>query len=313
MAEESEKEKVKDAGSTTDAAVVQIREVVKWLIGGFAAVGVALAAGSQLADLGSAEGLRLVVAIVSVVAVLVGIAGAIFFATRVLVPKAITLKQLVTEASTSDVGKAVVDDPDLLLGHGKSIPDFAEKRQAVLAEEDAAWEAYEGASDKDAKAALIPRVKKAEAARRRDDSAMNWLISYARYLQVSKLFRESLVAMFIAAAVAAAGIGGFAWAAHPEDKEGEATPVVERTPAAVVVDLSPEGEESLGDDLGAECNINELEAIAVSGTPEALEVVTIPSDTCELDRFVLTPDLGEADNVEEITREENPDPPIHPG
>ena len=312
MAEEDEKEKVKEAGSTTDAAVVQIREVVKWLIGGFAAVGVALAAGSQLADLGSVEGLRLAVAIVSVVAVLAGIAGAIFFATRVLVPKPISLKQLITEASTSEIGKAVVDDPDLLLGHGKSIPDFAEKRQAVLVEEDAAWKAYEE-GDKDAKPALLPRVKKAEAARKRVDGAMNWLISYARYLQVSKLFRDSLVAMFVAAAVAAAGIGGFAWAAHPEDKEDVATPVVERTPAAVVVDLSPEGEESLGDDLGEECNTNKLEAIAVSGSSEALEVVTIPSDTCELDRFVLTPDLGEADNVEEITREENRDSPIHPG
>ncbi len=311
MAEEDEKEKVKEAGSTTDAAVVQIREVVKWLIGGFAAVGVALAAGSQLADLGSVEGVRLAVAIISVVAVLVGIAGAIFFATRVLVPKAITLKQLVTEASTSEVGKAVVDDPDLLLGHGKSIPDFAEKRQAVLAEEDAAWKAYEE-GDKDAKPALVPRVKKAEAARKRVDGAMNWLISYARYLQVSKLFRDSLVAMFIAAAVAAAGIGGFAWAAHPGN-EDEATPVVEKTPAAVVVDLSPQGEESLGDDLGEQCNTNELGAIAISGSSEALEVVTIPSDTCQLDRFVLTPGLGEADNVEEITREENRDPPIHPG
>ncbi|HEY8808479.1 MAG TPA: hypothetical protein VIM28_00535 [Solirubrobacterales bacterium] len=308
MAEEDDKSKVKDAGSTTDAAVVQIREVVKWLIGGFAAVGVALAAGSQLSEVGDLEGGRLIVAFASVFVVLLGIAAAILYATKVLTPKPVSLKHLVAEASDSEVGRAVADDPTLLLGHGNSIPEFAQKRREAVEAEDAAWAAYEAA---DAKASLEGAVKKATTDRQRIDKAMGWLFSYARYTEVSSLFKTSLRVMFVSAAVAAVGIAGFAWAAHPEDeKNEEAVAVVAKAPAKVNVDLSAAGEETLKDDLGEDCNTSELPALAVAGTPEALDVVTIPSKTCELDRFVLTPDLGTFENTGPPPTRSNPDPTV---
>jgi hypothetical protein len=322
MAEETdEKSKAKDAGSTMDAAVVQIREIVKWLIGGFAAVGVALAAGSQLSEIGGLEGWRLVAAFGAALVTLVGIAVAILYATKVMTPQANSLNRLVGEEGSSEVGKQVKRDPSLLLGHGNSLTEFAEKRNAAVDAEDAAWAAYE-AADAETKKNLKSGVQRAEAERQRIDKAMTWLFSYARFVEVSRLFKTALRAMFAAAAIAALGIAGFAWAAHPESKkdEGAKTTVVAKAPLEVEVDLSAAGKETLGDDLGGSCSTRAVPAVALSGTAEALEVVTVPSDACALDRFVLTPELGtfkatEAveEDEEPIHRNENHQPPVSGG
>lgn len=314
MADEADpKSDAKGAGTTMDAAVVQIREVVKWLIGGFAAVGVALAAGSQLAEIGDLEGWRLAAAFGGVLVTLIGIAVAILYATRVMTPRAISLNRLVGEEGSSEIGKQVRGDPSLLLGHGKSLAEFAAKRKAAVEAEDAAWATYEVA-DAEEKKTLRSGVKRAEAERQRVDEAMTWLFSYARFVEVSHLFKTALRTMFAAAAIAALGIAGFAWAAHPEgtdDEAAEAT-VVAKAPLAIEVDLSSAGEETLGDDLGASCDTGDLSAIALSGTAEALEVVTVPSKSCALGRFVLTPELGAYKAIEAVDEgEEEEEPPIH--
>jgi hypothetical protein len=288
------------AGSSTaaasaanmDAAVLQIREVAKWLIAAFAAVGVALAAGSQLSEIGSLSGWRLVAAFAGVILTLAGIAGAILFATRVLTPRQIALNRLVRDECKSKIGEEVRGDGSLLLGHGKSLKEFAEKRDQALAAENAAWSAYE-AADKTEKKGLKPSVEKAQADRERIDDTLSWVISYARFLDVSALFRASLIAMFVAAAVSAIGIAGFAWAAHPEDKPAETeVAAVSVAPAAVEVELSPLGERTLSDALGVTCTTSPVAALALSGPANALEMVTIPSQACGLRRFVLTPVMG---------------------
>jgi hypothetical protein len=319
MADEADpKAETKGAGTTMDAAVVQIREVVKWLIGGFAAVGVALAAGSQLSEIGDLEGWRLAAAFGGVLATLIGIAVAILYATRVMTPRAISLNRLVGEEAGSEIGKQVKDDPSLLLGHGKSLAEFAEKRKAAVDAEDAAWAAYEAAAAEHKKT-LKSEVQRAEAERQRIDKAMAWLFSYARFVEVSHLFKTALRTMLIAAAIAALGIAGFAWAAHPESASDEAdATIVAKAPLAIEVDLSAAGEETMGDDLGASCDAKALPAVALSGAAEALEVVTIPSKTCALDRFVLTPDLGTFKATETVDEGEGEgegegEPPIHRG
>lgn len=296
-------------GTSTDAAVIQIREVVKWLIGGFAAVGVALAAGSQLSDIGSLEGLRLAAAFAAVFLTLVGISLAIGFAVKVLTPAPAGLRRLALEEDTSEVGKAIADDPSLLLGHGGSIKEFEERRKAALKGEDEAWERFDAKPDDKA---LQAKALKATADRERIEEAMTWLFSFARYTEASRSFKNSLRAMFAAAALAAIGIAGFAWAAHPEGKKemGAAEPIVAKAPAEVEIDLSNQGEEALGDNLGAKCDLDAVHAVAVAGTPEALEVVSLPMDSCQIVRFDLTSDLGTFQSLEPPPTRPNPKPPV---
>ncbi|HEU4599039.1 MAG TPA: hypothetical protein VFS26_04780, partial [Solirubrobacterales bacterium] len=211
------------------------------------------------------------------------------------------------------------EDPSLLLGHGSSLDEFADRRRTALAAENDAWEAYEQA-DADQKKNLKGAVLRAEAERERIDEAMSWLFSYARFVEVSRSFRVALRSMFAAAAIAALGIAGFAWAAHPEDGTDQEASVVAKAPLAVELDLSGVGRETLADDLGDGCKLEALPAVAIAGTVDALEVVTVPSKSCALDRFVLTPELGTyqavevvAGDEEPIHRKGNPSPPVTGG
>ena len=55
------------------------------------------------------------------------------------------------------------------------------------------------------------------------------------------------------------------------------------------MDLSPAGEGSLKDALGAECNDSAFDALALGGPANAIEAVAIPTAGCEPARFVLAP------------------------
>jgi hypothetical protein len=301
------KPEAKDAGDTMDAAVVQIREVVKWLIGGFAAIGVALAAGSQLSEMGALTGWRLVAAFAAVLVVLIGIAVAILYATKVMTPRAISLDRLVHEEGESEIGQQIKADPSLLLGHGKSLSQFAKRREAALAAENSAWAAYEAAAAEEKKS-LKGGVRRAEAERKRIDDAMDWLFSYARFVEVSHLFKVALRAMFLSAAIAALGIAGFAWAAHPDEEAAKEEPatIVAKAPLQGEIDLSAAGRETLGDDLGPSCDTEAVPAVALAGSAEALEVIAVASETCALNRFLLTPELGSFAATEAVQAEAEP-------
>ena len=296
MAEGEEKEEIKESGSLTDAAIVQIREVVKWLIAAFAAVGVALAAGSQLSDIGHLSDWRLFAAGGGIFLVLVGVALAILKAVRALTPEPISLKELVESSEHKAVRDKVASDRTLLLGHGGSVAEIQCELNRQNEEETSAWAKFaQNENDKEA----LKAAERASANRLATDEAVGWLLEFARYTEISHLFKRSLWWMTGAAAVAALGIGLFAWAAHPEDKSDEdATPVVAKAPAEIEIDLSDAGKRELADELGPQCNGDELKAVALGGTADALEVVTVPSEDCSLERFTLTDTLGTYESTE---------------
>ncbi|MGD9736388.1 MAG: hypothetical protein AB7V58_12415 [Solirubrobacterales bacterium] len=298
MAEAEEKEEVKGSASVTDAAIVQIREVVKWLIAAFAAVGALLAAGSQLSEIGHLTGWRLVAAGGGIFLVLVGIALAILKAVRVLTPAPVSLKELAEGKDHEEVREKIGADPSLLLGQGDSVGALRSRQQELLQKETDAWGAF-GRDEDDSKA--LRSAERASADRVAADEAVRWLIQFARYTEIAALFRHSLRWMTAGAAVAAIGIGLFAWAAHPEDKEEDAAPVVAKAPAAIEIDLSEAGTEALGEKLGARCGPHAVPAVALGGEADALEVVTVPSPTCALARFTLTGSLGTYASTEPAT------------
>jgi len=297
MADETEE--AKGSGSVTDAAIVQIREVVKWLIAAFAAVGALLAAGSQLSEIGQLTDWRLVAAGGGIFLVLVGVALAILKAVRVLTPEPISLKELAEGKDHAGVRDKIATDPSLLLGQGTSVTELRTRHDELLKKETDAWQAFTQ-NEEDPKA--LRRAERASADRVAGDEAVGWLIQFARYTEISQLFRRSLRWMTAAAAIAAVGIGLFAWAAHPEDEEDEGTtPVVAKVPTAIAIDLSEQGEDALGEKLGAQCDANAVPALALGGEPDALEVVTVPSASCSLQRFTLTETLGVATSTEPAT------------
>jgi hypothetical protein len=295
-ASKAEGEEVK-GGNATDAAVIQVREIVKWLIGAFAAIGVALAAGSQLSDIGHIEGHRLLIAFGGVAATVIGIAVAIFFATKVLTPRAVGLSELAKSKRFKSVREEIDKDPSLLQDNGTSVQNFIDRREKAIEEEGKAWDALYADEDNAAKKTLAQRRSQQ---RERLDETMTWLFSYARYREVSKLFSRSLWVMGAAAVLAAIGITAFAWAAHPEAKSDKPTPVVAKAPAEIVIDLSADGRKQLVGELGSACDTSHLSALALAGEPQSLEVVTVPGKSCSLKRFILTSDLGTFQSRESV-------------
>jgi hypothetical protein len=136
---------------------------------------------------------------------------------------------------------------------------------------------------------------------------MKWLFSFFHYTETARLFNRALRIMVLSAVVAGFGIAAFAWAVHPkESKESKSEPaavaVAPKAPALVEVDLSHEGAEALADDLGSKCDPDAFEAVAVGGTAETPEVVSVPTAGCKLDRFVLTSEVGTYKSLEPLTK-----------
>lgn len=115
----------------------QLRATAKWIIAAYAAVGAALAGGSQLSSLGAIHGQRLILAAAGALFAFVGIAVAIGAVVKVLTPEQTDLSEL---TPSSSVGTRVSRDPSLLLGQAPSLEDlrsdylkaltaFAEARQ----------------------------------------------------------------------------------------------------------------------------------------------------------------------------------------
>ena len=285
---------------SNEAAVKRIREVTQWLIGAFAAIGVALAAGSQLSEIGTLTHFRLGVALVGVGVVLIGATVAILSAVRVLSPAPISIQGLVAKEQKSAIGKQVKKNPALLQGHGETIADFDRILKAANRKVDETYDAYQGATAEN-ETELATAFKTAEAERLPINETLDWLLGYAGYLEVEARFKRARILMFAAGIAAAAGIASFAWAAHPEKKsESSSSAAVPASPAEITVDLSPAGEGSLKDALGAKCNDSAFDALALGGPANAIEAVAIPTAGCEPARFVLTPSIGTFEATDEV-------------
>ena len=299
MADDDAKAESKGPGGTADAAILQIREVVKWLIAAFAAVGGLLIAGSQLAEIGQLTGWRLAAAIAAIFLVLLGVAVAILEAVRVFIPLPLGLKDVAEGKDLERIRSKIAADPSLMHWQAASVPELRARQEALLKDETEAWQIFKrDENDKEA----LRLAERASADRVVVQEAVTSVVAFARYTLASELFKRSLRGMLAGATIAALAIALFAWAAHPEDKDDEETaPVVAKVPTSIVVNLSPAGEDALGEKLGAGCDANAVPAVALGGEADALEVVTVPSDTCSLQRFTLTETLGVATSTEAAT------------
>jgi hypothetical protein len=293
------------------AAIDSARELAKWLIVAFGAIGATIVAGSQLSEMGEIDGWRLFGAFAGLVLGLVGVAIAIWYAAKVLTPSDLTLAQLARSEANSPAGKLVREDPDVLLGHGNTIVQLQSNRKDAIERESSAWSAYE--ADK-ADAELKQRAIDAQADRRLVDDAVQQFLPMALYAQVEQTLKTAIRVMFAGAVVAAAGIGLFAWAAHPAESEGTPAPVVAKDPSEVVVRLTNDGRAQLADRLGKGCDLDAVHALAVAGSAAELQVVPLPEDGCETVRFAVTGDVGTVVSGEQIDTiatcpKDNPKPP----
>lgn len=274
------------------AAIDRVRDTVKWIIAGFAAVGVALAGESVLSDVGDASGGRLFIAMVAAAAGLGGVALAIWHTANVLLPARVVLSDLVNDKSLREATKVIDANPVLFRGHAattEAFVDLYDRRSKALVEVRRAAEEHPSDNAKQDlfRQARIEIKDLAPVVERLTDEAI--------YERVRTSFAATRWIIFGAALVAGLALVTFAAAANPPDDDSEdatASTVGTFAPVPVALQLSDAGAALLGPSLA--CQARQLSAIAVAGKPEALDVVTVAGEGCQTIRFTLTPSLGAA-------------------
>lgn len=197
-----------------------VRQVAKWLIAAFAAVGAVLAAGVQISNLGDATGVRLLGAVVASAIGLAGIVLAIVQISRVLEPQEATLRDL----EQSDVlAKRLREDSSFFDGfdHADAASLISDYKRAS-----SEFRSAQAASWGDPKNQVLEALA---TARESEYGALASVVEFWRdvvtYEKAKAVYRSVLLSVVVGVALAFAGLVGFAYCANPPKKtEAPSTP-----------------------------------------------------------------------------------------
>lgn len=268
--------KVEESGvdpGGVEAAINRYRDLAKYLVTIFAAVGALLATGSQLSSIGKLspadDALRLGAAVLALGVAIAAVFHVIQAASKVLRPVEISLDTIIGD---TEVKREIERRPGLLLGTS-NVKELKRGAAAILADEPDAT------------------VTPEEQARWRE--GIETVLDRAAVIMVRRTFEAAWKTMRRAGLLGAAAIAVFAWAANPGDDETPSDVVVSPAPALVEVSLTAAGREALGEALGEQCTErNSIRALSVGGEEGAPELVTLPERGCAAAQFTLAPELG---------------------
>jgi hypothetical protein len=293
--------------SGLDRAADRIREAAKWLIVSFAAVGVTLFGGLQLASLGrlslAQPDERFAAALGGVVLGLVGLAIAIGAASGVVTRSYVSLRWLDGLPPGDPVRTEIEGDRELLQGH----PDVADLIRELDQAQQQRRSAYQALYQPVPPGEPAPDPAPLIAASERANYWARWLknvesnvLQVASYNRVAAAYRRARKWMFLGAGLTAAGITAFAWGANPP-APAAAVQVLPPAPSNVTVVVPPEQRDqaradldgrSLQQALGRDCDLAAVTAVAVGARGEVYDVVSVRTPECDAVMFRVAPELG---------------------
>jgi hypothetical protein len=276
MADPAPADKQPDPGGPV-AGIDRYRELAKWIITVFAAVGALLVAGSQLSSLGALDLqddlVRILAAVASLALALVAAMYVIWKAIGVLRPIETSLDEL----GSDPIAQKLNQQPASLPFHATTVEGVGDEYRMAMgnpflsAEKRTLWNAELGT--------FLDRIA---------------------FLKITDRFDSAWRGMTIAVAVGAAAILVFAYAANPPKPETSVTAsALPPTPTEVTVSLTSEGKDSLGPVLGPECvSQTQISALAIGGDESSPTLVTVPGGSCKIARFSLPAELGHAGSMQ---------------
>lgn len=273
-------------------AADRIRDAAKWLLGALAAVGAALLAGLSLSSLGSAEGTRVVVAVVGFALAVAGVlvaCGAIGLVVGQSVQ--VSIDEVSTGRRYEKVRAELARNPALLGGLPVSIETIGPEHARLTAEYGKARAALDAdPTNPQRRAAFDAVVTQLKPL----DERLPVVLQRAAYFWLRRVFVRNGAVALVAAAVTAAGIGMFAWGANPPAKAKARTlPAVVLTPVEVVVDLTEAGRVAFAGVLGADCPGVDLPGVAIAGGPAGtVRVATAATEDCTAAVIDVAPEQG---------------------
>jgi hypothetical protein len=280
------------AKASTSSPIERVREAAKWLIGAFAAIAALLLAGTQVSSVGqltwAEDSDRLILAGVGLALGLGAALAAILQNVRMLLPKAMTVDRLVSDRELAAYFNA---NPELLPGVASNVTQFVGDFRSRSAAYDTAV-AVQEASPSEMNKKRLEEAKQRLAAAERD---MRDVLALANWKATEGLFNSDIRwKMCLAAALAAIGIGLFAWAANPpeEEKADDESPVLGVAPIPARLTVAANGVAPLKQALGKDCKLVKVRVLVIGGSKESPEVVTTPRRRCKAVRLVVSPELA---------------------
>lgn len=276
------------------AAIDRIRDTAKWLLTTFGVVGAALVAGTQLSDIGDAEGWRLALAFGGAVLGFLGVALAIWMTGRVFMPQRVGLEEITSDAN---VGKWASEDPGLLKGQADTVDELVRRyRETLKAYGEARREAQNAPTDQALKSAVAAKQAEYQSV----ENPTQLIRGMAIFDRVNSTFRDALIAVGIGIALAGVGLLLFAYAtgSASNENEGEAASSAVSaasasflTPAAVTVVPTQEGKAVLADILGKDCDPAKADALLLGQSEGNIEIASPAVGKCRAARFIIQADL----------------------
>jgi hypothetical protein len=272
------------AGDQSAAAAEQLRSTAKWLATALAAIAGVLLAGVQLSSLGKAD--KLVLAALGAGFALLATGWAIWRITRVLTPPGIVLLSELPEL----IGEQVAGDRTLLKTQGTGLDEVIAKYETEYDTNAAAWDASDADPNNAAKKATA-QASDARYAPLLD--VIQFLRGLGLFMKVKREFNRGVTQVLVAGAIAALGIGLFAFeASHKSEPNPTRTtrPVAAR-PSLVRISFSNDERILLSDEVGKRCALRHRR-LAIGGSPDRLDLVVLPTHRCAALRLTFTPEHG---------------------
>ena len=258
--------------------IERIRDTVRWLLTGFAAVGAVLVTGLSLSDVRDADTdvrgavLGFGLAITGLV-VAAALAGLVLAGDRLL-----TIDEVATSKEFAELRSRILASPAVrpFLGEGEGLSDLPGTLTQAVAVRRAAVDAA-AASLSDATVAVVQlRDQQVQEL----NNALRIALAEAKLFRAARRFRRLGAGMAVAVAVVA--LGAFVFVRALGDPAVPKTaPALVRAPTSVVLNLSESGRTRLAGALGTDCVKAKVPAVVVEQrTATLLNVAVAKGTTC---------------------------------
>lgn len=282
-----------DSAALWRTSSTQVRDTIKYVVAGFAAVGTLLVGTAPLSGIGKVSGGGWWPALIGAALAIGGVIFAVWQASDVLLPSVSTLDEVRGAPLNTEIARlrdsVLGGDEGLFRRWGGTVDAFRAQRELeynTLGEIDK----YTPAAGDDP--AVLEQARKDVVARIEQlNSAANVALAGAEYAATRDLARDRRKGIAKAAICVAFGVGLFTWAVNrPDTSPAEVKPTAAE-PA--VLSLTASGRETFADLLGQSCT-GPIPALVLAGDPAGpWDVVTTGAGGCRPAHLSLASDKGE--------------------
>lgn len=281
-----------------NASVSHIRETAKWVVAAFAALAVAMMAGTQLSSIGELETTDFMMenrwgfAFGAGALALLAIGVVVWSALQVLLADPIDLAAVkAQEANFLSRGGKGPEPEDVLFVKNSGMLDAGQSVSQFVGKDDEIRKAFAQVKPDD-----VQQQQQLADSLVLHQQNLRVLKALLRYESVRRAAQSSKWWMLGAGLVGGLAIGVFTWAANPPAATVETAPF--KTPAVAQAHLSEESQKRLSSVLGAECVADPVDVLVTGVSGNDASVITMPTDTCAVSSFSLT--LSEVFPSEEV-------------